>query len=94
MKRLFVIVVVGLLLGGTALFADTSVLIDFSKLTADTTIGTQTTPTENGATLIDYSNVAGASFTDAEKAIMKSSLCNRQLGRRTGLLGADNLQPE
>jgi hypothetical protein len=74
MKRLFVIVVVGLLLGGTALFADTSVLIDFSKLTADTTVGTQTTPTENGATLIDYSNVAGASFTDAEKAIMKSSL--------------------
>jgi Flagellar filament outer layer protein Flaa len=74
MKRLFVIVVVGLLLGGTALFADTSVLIDFSKLNADTTVGTQTTPTENGATLIDYSNVAGASFTDAEKAIMKSSL--------------------
>jgi hypothetical protein len=74
MKRLFVFVVVGLILGGTALFADTSVLIDFSKLNADTTIGTQTTPTQNGATLIDYSNVAGASFTDAEKAIMKSSL--------------------
>jgi len=74
MKRLFVIVVVGMVLGGTALFADTSVLIDFSKLTADTTIGNQTTPTENGASLIDYSNVAGASFSDAEKAIMKSSL--------------------
>ncbi len=74
MKRLFIFVVVGLLLGGTALFADTSVLIDFGKLSADTTLGTQTAPTENGATLIDYSNVAGASFSDAEKAIMKSSL--------------------
>jgi len=74
MKRLFVFVVVGLFLGGIALFADTSVLIDFSKLGADTTVGTQTTPTENGGTLIDYSNVAGASFSDAEKAVMKSSL--------------------
>ncbi len=74
MKRLFVFVVVGLLLGGTALFADTSVLIDFGKLAADTTIGTQTVPSENGPTLIDYSNVAGASFSDAERAVMKSSL--------------------
>ena len=74
MKRLFIYVVVGFLLGGTALFADTSVLIDFAKLAADTAVGTQTTPTENGATLIDYANVAGASFSDAEKAVMKSSL--------------------
>jgi hypothetical protein len=74
MKRLFVFVVVGLLLGGTALFADTSTLIDFSALGVDASLGTQTTPTENGRTLIDYSNVAGASFSDAEKAIMKSSL--------------------
>lgn len=74
MKRLFIIVVVGLLLGGTALFADESVLIDFTKLGADTTIGTNKTPTENAATMIDYSNVAGASFSDADKALMKSSL--------------------
>jgi hypothetical protein len=74
MKRLFIIVVVGLLLGGTALFADESVLIDFTKLGADTTVGTNKTPTLNGATTIDYSNVAGASFSDADKALMKSSL--------------------
>jgi hypothetical protein len=75
MKRLFIFVCfVGLVIGGTALFADESVLIDFSKLAADTTIGTNKAPTENGATLIDYSNIAGASFTDADKAIMKSSL--------------------
>jgi len=74
MKRLFVFVVVGLFLGGTALFADTSVLIDFTKLAADTNVGTSTAPSENGATVVDYSNVAGASFSDAEKALMKSSL--------------------
>jgi len=75
MKRLFIFAcVVGLLLGGTALFADQSTLIDFSQLAADQTIGTNKTPTENGATLIDYSGIAGASFTDADKALMKSSL--------------------
>jgi len=74
MKRLFIIAVVGLLLGGTALFAEESVLIDFTKLGADATIGTNKTPTENSATMIDYSNVAGASFSDADKALMKSSL--------------------
>jgi hypothetical protein len=74
MKRLFIIAVVGLLLGGTALFADESTLIDFSTLGADQTMGTNKTPTENGATMIDYSGVAGASFSDADKALMKSSL--------------------
>jgi hypothetical protein len=74
MKRLFIFVVVGLLLGGTALFADESVLIDFTKLGADQTVGANKTPTENGTTLIDYSAVAGASFSDEEKAAMKSSL--------------------
>jgi hypothetical protein len=74
MKRLYFIVVVGLLLGGVALFADESVLIDFTKLTADTAVGKNKTPAENGATLVDFSNVAGASFTDEEKAAMKTSL--------------------
>jgi hypothetical protein len=74
MKRLFIFVVVGLLLGGTALMADQSTLIDFTKLGADQTTGTNKTPTENAATLVDYSNVAGASVSDADKAAMKSSL--------------------
>ena len=74
MKRLFIFVVVGLLFGGTALFADQSVLIDFTKLGADQVMGTNKTPTENAATMVDYSNVAGASFSDEEKAAMKSSL--------------------
>jgi hypothetical protein len=74
MKRLFIFGVVGLFLGGTALFADESVLIDFTKLGADQTVGADKTPSQNGTTLIDYSAVAGASFSDEEKAAMKSSL--------------------
>jgi hypothetical protein len=75
MKRLNFVLVVGLLLlAGSVLFAEESVLIDFTKLTADTTVGKNKTPTENGATLVDFSNVAGATFTDEEKAAMKTSL--------------------
>ena len=74
MKRLFIFVVVGLLLGGTALMADQSTLIDFTKLGADQVLGANKAPTENAATLVDYSDVAGASVSDADKAAMKSSL--------------------
>ena len=48
MKRLFIFVVVGLLLGGTALFADQSVLIDFTKLGADQTWGRTRLPLKTG----------------------------------------------
>jgi hypothetical protein len=74
MKRLSFILVVTLLLVGSVLFAEESVLIDFTKLTADTTLGKNKTPTENGATLVDFGNVAGATFTDEERAAMKTSL--------------------
>jgi hypothetical protein len=74
MKRLSFILVVTLLLVGSVLFAEESVLIDFTKLTADTTLGKNKTPTENGATLVDFGNIAGATFTDEERAAMKTSL--------------------
>jgi hypothetical protein len=67
MKRLFIMIVLGL-------FVEESVLIDFTKLTADTTLGKASQPNENAATLVDFSTVAGASFTDEEKAAMKTSL--------------------
>jgi hypothetical protein len=74
MKRLFIVIVAALFLTGMAAFADESVLIDFTKLTADTALGQEKTPSQNGATLIDFSTVAGASFSDEDKAKMKSSL--------------------
>jgi len=75
MKRLFTGAVIAILLcGAVVAFADTSVLIDFSKLAADVTIGTGKEPNENKATIMDFSEVAGASFTDEERAAMKTSL--------------------
>ncbi len=74
MKRLVTLIGAFLLLTGVVLFAETSVLIDFTKLAADTKLGNSDTPTENAATMIDFSNVAGASFSDEEKAQMKTSL--------------------
>ncbi len=68
MKRF--VILLSLMLFGVSLsvFADVSTLIDFAKLAADTPDG------QNAATLIDFSDKAGASFTPAEKAQMKTSL--------------------
>jgi hypothetical protein len=56
--------------------ADEEVLIDFDQLSADFTI---TDPNvgdhqENQRTIVDFGGVAGSSFTDQEKAMMKTSL--------------------
>jgi hypothetical protein len=75
MKRLFTGAVIAILLCcGAAAFADTSVMIDFAKLAADVTIGTGKVANENKATVLDFSEVAGSSFTDEERAAMKTSL--------------------
>lgn len=74
MKRFILLLGVFFLFTGLFLYAETSVLIDFSKLAADTKLGNNEKATENGATLMDYSAVAGASFTAEEKAKMKTSL--------------------
>ncbi len=73
MKRLIVLIALGLCFVVVA-GAEESVLIDFTKLAADVTLGKASAPNENGATLIDFATVAGASFTDEEKAAMKTSL--------------------
>jgi hypothetical protein len=74
MKRLLIVVVAVLLGGLVGLYAEESTLIDFTKLAADTKMGNDKTPSENAATLVDYSGVAGASFTADEISSMKSSL--------------------
>ncbi|MDR2049270.1 MAG: flagellar filament outer layer protein FlaA [Treponema sp.] len=77
MKRIFILFVVMLIvLGG--LFAEEAVLIDFTKLAADIIPpendqdGDQFT--QNRATIMDYGAVAGGSFTQEQKDIMKTSL--------------------
>ena len=67
MKRMLILLAIVLLSTGI-LFADEAVLIDFSMLAADTD------DNQNSATVMDFARVAGASFTDDQKAVMKTSL--------------------
>ncbi len=73
MKRTFILVAIALLAVG-AVFAEEAVLIDFSKLAADIVPNQDNVPTQNRASMMDYSNVAGASYTADQKAVMKTSL--------------------
>ncbi len=73
MKRMFILVAIALFTAG-AVFAEEAVLIDFSKLTADTEPNQDNVPTQNERTMMDFSNVAGGSFTTEQKAVMKTSL--------------------
>jgi len=68
MKRFIVILSILLLSVGAHVFADTSVLLDFSTLIADTEDG------ENEATVVDFSSHAGTGFNDEERQAMKISL--------------------
>jgi hypothetical protein len=69
MKRIFILLVIAMM--ATAVFAEQATLIDFSLLTADTTVGETA---QHEATLVDFAEVAGASFTAEERNLMKSSL--------------------
>jgi hypothetical protein len=73
MKRIFSLVAIALLVMGS-LFAEEAILIDFSKLTADIIPDQDDNPTQNRATIMDYSQVAGGSFTTEQKSVMKTSL--------------------
>ena len=69
MKRIFILLVIAMM--ATVAFAEQATLIDFSLLTSDVTVGE--TP-HHGPTMVDLSEVAGASFTAQERELMKSSL--------------------
>jgi hypothetical protein len=73
MKRMFILVAVALFAVG-ATFAEEAVLIDFTKLAADSEPNQDNVPTQNARTVMDYSNTAGGSFTTEQKAVMKTSL--------------------
>ena len=78
MKRIIILVAIALFTAGM-LFADEAILIDFSKLTADIRVALdendqESKPNQNRRTVMDYGQVAGGSFTPAQKALMKTSL--------------------
>jgi hypothetical protein len=75
MKRMLIFVAIVLLLVGP-LFAEEAVLIDFSLLKADI-VPDENNPdvlTQNRQTMMDYSQVAGGSFTTEQRQVMKTSL--------------------
>jgi hypothetical protein len=73
MRKLWIVLGIALLVAGTA-FADRAVLIDFSTLVPDVTVGPSDTPNEHEATLVDFADVAGSSYDEDIKKQMKSSL--------------------
>jgi hypothetical protein len=73
MRKLCIVLGLALVVA-VAGFADKSVLIDFSKLAPDVAVADAKQPNEHEATLIDFSDVAGASYDEATKAKMKTSL--------------------
>jgi hypothetical protein len=79
MKKMLVLVAIVSLVAGS-LFAEEAVLIDFGKLAADIHVSLgpndeDDTPNQNRATMMDYSSVRfGGSFTQEQKAVMKTSL--------------------
>ncbi|MDR2073282.1 MAG: flagellar filament outer layer protein FlaA [Spirochaetaceae bacterium] len=75
MKRIFILLTIALM--GVGLFAEEAVLIDFTKLAADILAPENGQPTQNRATIMDYGAVAGGSFSDEQKQIMKTSLAIR-----------------
>jgi len=62
-----------LLVGGVA-FADEAMLIDFTLLDADVCQDDNGNATQNGHTVMDYSVSAGATFTEDQRDLMKTSL--------------------
>jgi hypothetical protein len=71
MKRFFILLAIAMFCVGTTALAEESVLIDFAELTADYPADN---PTQHSGTLIDFSSLAGSSFSEEDKALMKTSL--------------------
>ncbi len=71
MRRSVLFVLIAVMTLGTVAVADEAVLIDFAQLVRNYPADN---PAHNEQTLLDYSSVAGTSFTDEEKLEMRVSL--------------------
>lgn len=91
MKRILVILTTALLLVA-AVVAEQSVIIDFQNLGADIIADEKTgAMTQNRRTVMDYGQAAGASYTDEQKSLMKSSLA---IGEWEVVLNSSSQNPE
>ncbi|MBQ5907549.1 MAG: flagellar filament outer layer protein FlaA [Treponema sp.] len=74
MKRTFSILAAAMLLAGASAFAEQATVIDFTLLKADCCANDNGEPMENSRTVMDFSTAAGATFTEDQKELMKTSL--------------------
>ena len=77
MKKLLILVVITMLT--VPVFAEEGVLVDFSLLAADINVKVHENdpnekPNQNRQTMMDFSHVAGGSFTQQQKSLMQTSL--------------------
>ena len=78
MKRMIILVVIAAVISGM-LYAEEAVLIDFTKLTADINVKRSaadqaTDPNQNRHTVMDYGQSMSSTYTEDQKALMKTSL--------------------
>ncbi len=74
MKRTFILVVMAFLLIGSFMVAEEATIIDFTILDADIIADENENPTQNRRSVMNYGIAAGATFTEEQKALMKTSL--------------------
>lgn len=74
MKKTFGLFAAAMLLVGGVAFAAESTLIDFTLLDADCVEDDNGNATQNSHTVMDYSTAAGATFSEDQKDLMKTSL--------------------
>ena len=66
------------LLMGAVAVAEEAIIVDFALLNADIIADPNGKMTQNRRTVLDYGKVAGASYTDEQKALMRTSLALEQ----------------
>ncbi|MBQ5781641.1 MAG: flagellar filament outer layer protein FlaA [Spirochaetaceae bacterium] len=74
MKKNFILSVLACLLVGSLAFAEEAVIIDFSQLSADIIDDGNGVMAQNRRTTVYYGQNAGMTFTEGQKALMRSSL--------------------
>ena len=78
MKKTFILVAMAFLLMGAVAVAEEAIIVDFALLNADIIADPNGKMTQNRRTVMDYGKVAGASYTDEQKALMRTSLALEQ----------------
>lgn len=74
MKKTFILIAMACLFTGAVAVAEQAVVVDFALLSADIVDNGQGQMTQNRRTVMDFGVVAGASYTEEQKALMRTSL--------------------